>query len=74
MPLSEKKKASNKRWIDQNYTQVKFAMPNREAEALNSYCATNELTKAGFIRAAIKAAIAANLTEFPDQDNQNKGK
>lgn len=54
MALSEKKKISNKRWIDANYTQVKLSMPNAEAEALAAYCAARGLTKAGFIRQAIK--------------------
>lgn len=69
MPLSEKKKASNKKWIKENYTQVKFAMPNREAEALNAYCTAKGYTKAGFIRQLIKDAIAADPDYTPPEKN-----
>ena len=37
-----------------NYKQVKLSMPNAEAEALERYCEIKNLTKAGFIRQAIK--------------------
>lgn len=54
MALSEKKRASNDKWIKENYKQVKLSMPNEEAETLEEYCAAHQLTKAGFIRQAIK--------------------
>ena len=57
MPLSEKKRASNDRWIKENYTQVKLSMPNQEASDLESHCKKFNFTKAGFIRRAIKEAI-----------------
>lgn len=40
--------------IKNNYKQVKLSMPNAEAEALERYCEIKKLTKAGFIRQAIK--------------------
>ncbi len=57
MPVSDAKKAANKRWSDKNYTQVKLAMSNQEAEALAAYCAAKNISKAGFIRGLIKDAI-----------------
>ncbi len=54
MALSEKKRISNDRWIKKNYKQVKLSMPNIEAELLDSYCSAHNLSKAGFIRDAIK--------------------
>lgn len=54
MALSEKKKASNDKWIKENYRQVKLSMPKSEAEELSVYCSARNLSKAGFIRAAIK--------------------
>lgn len=57
MPVSDAKKAANKRWNDKNYTQVKLSMPNQEAEDLAAYCAAKNISKAGFIRTLIKDAI-----------------
>lgn len=54
MALSEKKRISNDRWIKANYKQVALSMPKAEAEALDIYCSSRNLSKAGFIRAAIK--------------------
>lgn len=52
--LSDAKRKANDKWIKENYKQVKLSMPNEEAEALEKYCEEKELTKAGFIRSAIK--------------------
>lgn len=68
MALSDKKRASNDRWIKENYKQVKLSMPNEEAEALEVHCAEYGYTKAGFIRQAIKDKIALD-----HQMNANKG-
>lgn len=54
MALSEKKRISNDRWIKENYRQVKLSMPKSEAEKLDAYCSARNLSKAGFIRVAIK--------------------
>ena len=54
MPLSEARKRANKKYFDNNYSQVKLTMPNEEAEALTEHCKTHGYTKAGFIREAIK--------------------
>ena len=52
--LSDAQRKANDKYIQNNYKQVKLSMPNAEAEALEKYCKTKELTKAGFIRQAIK--------------------
>lgn len=57
MALSQKKKDYDAKYFKENYKQVKLSMPNAEAEALEEYCATNNLSKAGFIRQLIKEAI-----------------
>ena len=54
MALSEKKRISNDKWIKENYKQVKLSMPKSEAEELDAYYSAHNLSKAGFIRAAIK--------------------
>lgn len=54
MALSDKKRVSNDRWIKENYKQVKLSMPKVEAETLEAYCSSRNISKAGFIRAAIK--------------------
>ena len=58
MPTSKSQKEAHKRWISKNYTQVKLAMSNKEAEDLAIYCAAKNISKAGFIRTLIKDAIA----------------
>lgn len=57
MALSASQRKANDKYIKENYTQVKLSMPNAEAEALDTYCKENGLTKAGFIRQLIKEAI-----------------
>ena len=52
LALSDAQRKANDKYIQNNYKQVKLSMPN--AEALEQYCKTKELTKAGFIRQAIK--------------------
>lgn len=54
MALSESQRKANDKYIKANYAQVKLSMPKKEAEALNQYCKDRNLTKAGFIRDAIK--------------------
>ena len=54
MALSESPRKANDKYIKANYAQVKLSMPKKEAEALNQYCKDRNLTKAGFIRDAIK--------------------
>lgn len=54
LALSDAQRKANDKYIQNNYKQVKLSMPNAEAEALEQYCKTKELTKAGFIRQAIK--------------------
>lgn len=54
MALSEAQRKANDKYIAKHYTAVKLSMPNAEAETLAAYCAARGLTKAGFIRQAIK--------------------
>jgi len=54
MALSEAQRRANDKYIKENYSQVKLSMPKKEAEILNQYCKERSLTKAGFIREAIK--------------------
>jgi len=54
MALSASQRKANDKYIKENYKQVKLSMPKEEAETLEAYCAAHNLTKAGFIRTAIK--------------------
>lgn len=54
MALSEAQRRANDKYIKENYKQVKLSMPKAEAETLDRYCKERNLTKAGFIREAIK--------------------
>lgn len=54
MALSEAQRKANDKYISNNYKQVKLSMPKAEAEELEAYCATYKISKAGFIRQAIK--------------------
>lgn len=58
MALTEAQRKANDKYIKENYRQVKLSMPKEEAEALDRYCAEHGLTKAGFIRQAIKEKMA----------------
>ncbi len=57
MSVSEAQKRASKKYFDANYKQVKLSMPNEEVEALETHCANNNYSKAGFIREAIKEKI-----------------
>lgn len=54
MALSEAQRKANDKYIANNYKQVKLSMPKSEAEELDAYCAARDISKAGFIRQAIK--------------------
>lgn len=54
MALSPAQRKANDKYIAENYKQVKLSMPKAEAEILDDYCKKHNLTKAGFIREAIK--------------------
>lgn len=56
--LSAAQRKANDKYIKEHYSQVKLSMPNAEAEALDTYCKAHGLTKAGFIRDAIKKRIS----------------
>lgn len=63
MALSEAQRKANDKYFKENYKQVKLSMPNDEAEMLEAYCKQHGLTKAGFIRRAIKKAMEMGITE-----------
>lgn len=57
MAISDAQRRAHDKYFKENYRQVKLSMPNDEAEALESHCASNGYTKAGFIRQAIQEKI-----------------
>ena len=59
MALSESRRRANDKYIKAKYTRVALSMPNTEAEALEDYCRRHNVSKAGFIRDLVKAAISA---------------
>ena len=61
MALTPAQRKANDKYIKANYTQVKLSMPNREAQILDKYCLDKGLTKAGFIRQAIKEKMSLLL-------------
>lgn len=65
MALSAAQKKANEKYIKENYRQVKLSMPKAEAENLEKYCEINGLTKAGFIRSAIKEKMARDTAGVP---------
>ncbi len=77
MALSASQRKANDKYIAANYKQVKLSMPKEEAETLETYCAANGLTKAGFIRVAIKEKMERDQTasgdiEAMDRDNSSQ--
>lgn len=62
MAPTEAQRRAHKEYFSKSYTQIKLAMPNKEAEALRAYCSEHGLTVAGFIRQLIKDAIQADST------------
>ena len=54
MALSAAQRKANDKYIKNNYSQVKLSMPNEEAQTLDNYCKARNISKAGFIRDAIK--------------------
>ena len=54
LALTDARKKANEKYIQNNYKQLKLSMPKAEAETLDEYCKAKNLTKAGFIRQAIK--------------------
>ena len=67
MPLSKAQRKANDKYIANNYKQVKLSMPNAEAEALEAFCAEHDLSKAGFIRQAIKEKMERD-SHVPSED------
>lgn len=63
MALSSAQKKANEKYIKANYIQIAIRVPKAEAEALENYCTTHNLTKAGFIRQAIKEKMERDSIE-----------
>ena len=62
MAITEAQRRAHDKYFSKAYKQVKLAMPNDEAEALEKYCSEHGYTKAGFIRRAIIEAMAREDT------------
>lgn len=62
MALSESQRRANEKYFKEHYKQVKLTMPNEEAESLEMFCTVHNLTKAGFIRQAIKEKMERDST------------
>ena len=60
MALSNSRRKANDKYIKEHYARVALSMPKDEAVALEGYCKRHNLSKAGFIRDLIKAAILAD--------------
>ena len=68
MALSKKKRISNDKWIKENYRRVSLSMPKSEAEVLEIYCSSHSLSKAGFIREAIKEKMVRDADGRSTED------
>lgn len=73
MALSEAQRKANNKYIKEHYKQVKLSMPNDEAEKLEEHCRKFGYTKAGFIRQAIKEAIALDHDTRRGKDGPTQG-
>lgn len=65
-------KKANEKYIQNNYKQVKLSMPKAEAETLDEYCKAKNLTKAGFIRQAIKEKNGKRTIKTTHQQSTSK--
>lgn len=63
LALTCAQRKANEKYFKENYKQVKLSMPNDEAEALDEFCNIHGLTKAGFIRQAIKEKMQRDHKE-----------
>lgn len=72
MALSASQRKANDKYIKENYKQVKLSMPKEEAETLEAYCAAHGLTKAGFIRLAVKEKMERDQSAY-DSTETNGG-
>ena len=66
--LSAAQRKANDKYFKDHYTQVKLSMPNAEAAAMDAYCKAHGLTKAGFIRDAIREKMERDLSTAADVD------
>ena len=57
MAITDAQRRAHEKYFSKAYKQVKLAMPIEEAEALEQFCSLHHLSKAGFIRQAIKEAM-----------------
>lgn len=57
MSITDAQRRAHEKYFRKAWRQVKLAMPVEEAEALERFCALHGVSKAGFIRQAIKDAM-----------------
>lgn len=62
MAITESQRRAHDKYFSKAYKQVKLAMPNDEADALEKFCSEHGYTKAGFIRRAISETMARETT------------
>lgn len=59
-PVSEAKKRANKKWESTNCKQIRLVLPIEQAERLDSYCKSKNISKNGFIKEAIQEKLDKN--------------
>ena len=64
MPITEAQRKAHDKYFSKAYKQVKLSMPKQEADDLEQYCNEHNLTKAGFIREAIKEKMGRDNEAF----------
>jgi hypothetical protein len=68
MSLTEAQKRARDKYNSNNLTAITIRVPNAEAQALDEYINTNDVSKAGFIRRFVKEAIKAPISEWDKID------
>jgi hypothetical protein len=71
MALSASQRRATEKYLKTHYTQVKLAMPNAEARALEAHCTAFHWSKAGFIRQAIKEKMERDTP--PEGETEGNG-
>lgn len=56
-PVSEAKKRANKKWDAANLKHYGVAVPIKESEKIEKYCAEKNMSKSNFFREAAKEKI-----------------
>ena len=69
MAITEAQRKAHDKYFNKAYKQVKLSMPKQEADDLDRYCYERNLTKAGFIRDAIKEKMERDKSTVPQLEN-----